>query len=41
VTREVEVYAVDLAEVMVLELRINPDISAGEAGASVASFRIA
>jgi hypothetical protein len=35
-TREFEVYAVDLAEVMVLELRINPDMSAGEARASVA-----
>jgi hypothetical protein len=39
-TREFEDYAVDLAEVMVLELKIVPDISGGEAQASVAQFRI-
>jgi hypothetical protein len=38
--REFEDYAVDLAEVMVLELKIVPDISGGEARASVAQFRI-
>jgi hypothetical protein len=38
-TREFEDYAVDLAEVMVLELKIVPD-SGGEAQASVAQFRI-
>jgi len=40
-TREFEDYAVDLAEVTVLELNIVPDISGGEAHASVAQFRIA
>jgi hypothetical protein len=39
-TREFEDYAVDLAEVMVLELKIVPDINGGEARASVAQFRI-
>jgi len=39
-TREFEDYAVDLAGVMVLELKIVPDISGGEARASVAQFRI-
>jgi hypothetical protein len=39
-TRELEDYPVDLAEVMVLELKIVPDISGGEARASVAQFRI-
>jgi len=40
-TRELEDYAVDLAKVMVLELKIVPDISGGKARASVAQFRIA
>jgi hypothetical protein len=40
-TREFEDYAVDLAEVTVLELKIVPDISGGVARASVAQFRIA
>jgi hypothetical protein len=41
VTREFEDYAVDLAGVTVLELRIVPDISGREARASVAQLRIA
>ena len=40
-TREFEDYAVDLAELTVLELKIVPDISGGDARASVAQFRIA
>jgi hypothetical protein len=40
-TREFEDYAVDLTEVTVVELKIVPDISAGEARASIAQFRIA
>jgi hypothetical protein len=40
-TRELEDYAVDLAEVMVVELKIVPDISGGAARASVAQFRVA
>ena len=40
-TRECEDYAVDLAGVTALELRIVPDISGGDAHASVAQFRIA
>ena len=40
-TRECEDYAVDLAGVTVLELRIVPDISGGDARASVAQLRIA
>jgi hypothetical protein len=40
-TREFEDYAVDLAGVTALELRIIPDISGGEARASVAQLRIA
>ena len=41
VTREFEDYAVDLAGVTTLELRIVPDISGGDARASVAQLRIA
>ena len=41
VTREFEDYAVDLAGVTVLELRIVPDIGGGGARASVAQLRIA
>jgi hypothetical protein len=40
-TREFEDYAVELAGVMALELRIVPDISGGDARASVAQLRIA
>jgi hypothetical protein len=40
VTREFEDYAVDLAGVTALELRILPDISGGDARASVAQLRI-
>ena len=40
-TRECEDYAVDLAGVTALELRIIPDISGGDARASVAQLRIA
>ncbi len=40
-TREFEDYAVDLADVTALELRIVPDISGGDARASVAQLRIA
>ena len=40
-TRESEDYAVDLAGVTALELRIVPDISGGDARASVAQLRIA
>jgi hypothetical protein len=39
--REVEDYAVDLAGVKAVELRIVPDISGGDACASVAELRIA
>ena len=41
VTREFEDYAVDLAGVTALELRIVADISGGDARASVAQLRIA
>src|SRR5436853_1943018 len=41
VTREFEDYAVDLVGVTTLELRIVPDISGGDARASVAQLRIA
>lgn len=41
VTRESEDYAVDLAGVTALELRIVPDISGGDARASLAQLRIA
>ena len=41
VTREFEDYAVDLAGVTTLELRIVPDISGGDVRASVAQLRIA
>jgi hypothetical protein len=41
VTRESEDYAVDLAGVTALELQIVPDISGGDARASVAQLRIA
>ena len=41
VTREFEDYAVDLAGVTALELRIVPDMSGGDARASVAQLRIA
>ena len=41
VTHEFEDYAVDLAGVATLELRIVPDISGGEARASLAQLRIA
>ena len=40
-TREFEDYAVDLAGVRALELRIVPDISGGDARASLAQLRIA
>jgi len=40
-TRELEDYAVDLAGVTALELRIIPDIGGGEALASLAQLRIA
>ena len=40
VTRELEDYAVDLAGVTALELRVVPDISGGDARASVAQLRI-
>jgi hypothetical protein len=40
-TREFEDYAVDLAGVTALELKIVPDISGGDARASVAQLRIA
>src|SRR6266571_9427776 len=41
VTREFEDYAVDLAGVTALELRIVPDISGGDAQATLAQLRIA
>ena len=41
ITREFEDYAVDLVGVTALELRIVPDISGGDARASVAQLRIA
>ena len=41
VTREFEDYAVDLAGVTTLELRIVPDISGGDARASVTQLHIA
>ena len=41
VTRESEDYAVDLAGMTALELRIVPDISGGDARASVTQLRIA
>lgn len=40
-TREFEDYAVDLAKLTALELRIVPDISGGDAHASLAELRIA
>jgi hypothetical protein len=40
-TRELEDYAVDLAGVTALELKIVPDISGGDARASVAQLRVA
>jgi len=40
-TRELEDYSVDLAGVTTLELKIVPDISGGEARASLAQLRIA
>jgi hypothetical protein len=40
-TREFEDYAVDLAGVTALELKIVPDISGGDARASVAQLRVA
>jgi hypothetical protein len=40
-TREFEEYAVDLAGVTALELIIVPDISGGDALASLAQLRIA
>ena len=39
--RETEDYTVDLSDVTVLELRILPDKSGGEARASLASLRLA
>ena len=39
--RETEDYTVDLSDVTVLELKIVPDQSGGEARASLASFRLA
>jgi hypothetical protein len=41
ITRELEDYAVDLAGVKALELRIVPDISGGDARASLAQLRLA
>ena len=41
VTREFEYYTVDLAGVTALELKIVPDISGGDARASLAQLRIA
>ena len=41
VTHELEDYTVDLVGLTVLELKIIPDISGGDAPASVAQFRIA
>jgi hypothetical protein len=41
ITREFEEYTVDLVGVTALELRIVPDISGGDARASVAQLRIA
>lgn len=41
ITREFEDYAVDLAGVTALELKIVPDISGGDARASLAQLRIA
>jgi hypothetical protein len=40
-TREEEDYAVELSDVTVLELTIEPDKSGGEARASLASLRLA
>jgi hypothetical protein len=40
-TREIEDYTVELVGVSVLELSIVPDISGGDARASVAQLRIA
>ena len=40
-TREVEDYSLDLDGVNALELKINPDISGGDARASLARLRIA
>ena len=40
-TREVEDYSLDLDGVTALELKINPDISGGDARASLARLRIA
>lgn len=41
ITREIEVYNVDLAAVTILELSIIPDISGGDAQASLAQLMIA
>lgn len=40
-TRELEEYAVDLAGVTILEARITPNISGGDARASLAQLRVA
>jgi hypothetical protein len=40
-TTEIEDYKVDLSNVGILELTINPDVSQGEALATLAEFRIA
>jgi hypothetical protein len=40
-TQESETYAIDLAGLVALELRIVPDISGGDARASLASLRLA
>ena len=40
-TREIEEYVVDLGEVHALELEIVPDISGGEARASLSEWRLA
>jgi hypothetical protein len=40
-THETEDYRVDLNDVMVLELAIRPDISGGDAPASLAEMRVA
>ena len=39
--REIEDYAVDVADVTMLELIIVPDLGAGEARASLANMRLA
>ncbi len=40
-TREIEYYEVDLVGLEVLEISISPDVSGGNAHASIAEFRLA